>query len=166
MDIRRQLAYTENARLRLRETLEAHPEAFDYPFQTSGAYHTIGQLVAHLIGAEQRWTLGRLCGEPRSPRYEDAAAGAQAGLFKDWDAVRARTRAFVSGADGDTLARVITTELPQWGETVSLTLEEVVFHVCNHQTYHMGQISMALQQTGIDPPNFDYVFLKPTGGTE
>ena len=166
MDIQRQLAYTESARLLLRETLEAHPEAFAHPFQTGGAYHTIGQLVAHLVGAEQRWTLGRLYGEPRPPRYEDQTAATQEGVFADWDAIRARTQAFVSAADAETLARVIETELAQWNATAQLTLEEVVFHVCNHQTWHVGQISMALQQVGLDPPNFDYVFLKPTGGAE
>ena len=160
------MAYTENARLLLRETLEAHPKAFDHPFQTSGAYHSIGQLVAHLIGAERRWTIGRLYSEGRPPRYEDQAAETLAGLFADWDAIRARTQAFVSSADADTLARIIPVEMPQWSQAVQLTLEEIVFHVCNHQTWHVGQISMALQQMGIDPPNFDYVLLKPARGAE
>ena len=161
MDIRRQLAYADKTRALLRETLEAHPEAFDRRFETGAAYHTIRELTAHLVGAEQRWTIGRLYGEPRPPRYEDAPAETIAGLFADWETIRARTWAFVSSADAETLARVITVEMLQWSETVSLTLEEVVFHVCNHQTWHLGQVSMALQQMGVDPPNFDYVLLKP-----
>ena len=165
MDIRRQMAY-ESARLLLRETLEAHPEAFDHPFQTSGAYHSIGQLVAHLVGAERRWTIGRLYDEGRPPRYEDQAAETLGGVFADWDAIRARTLAFVSSADAETLARIIPVEMPQWSHAVRLTLEEVLFHLCNHQTWHVGQISLALQQRGIDPPNFDYVLLKSTGGDE
>ena len=164
MDIRRQVAYTENARRRLRETLAAHPEALDQPFETRAAYTTIGELVAHLIGAEQRWTQGRLYSEPRLPRYEDGAAGTLDGLFADWDAIRARTLAFAARADAAALSRVITTDLPQWGETVTLTLEEVLLHLCNHQTWHLGQVSMALQRQGIDPPNFDYVFLREEGG--
>nr|CAA9253393.1 hypothetical protein AVDCRST_MAG63-2035 [uncultured Armatimonadetes bacterium] len=161
MDVRRQLAYADKARLLLRETLEANPEAFERRFETTGPYHTIRELVAHLVGAEQRWTIGRLYGEPRPPRYEDAAAQTLAGLFTDWEDIRARTRAFASRADADTLARVIRFEMPPGGQTVSLTLEEVLFNICNHQSWHLGQISMALQQMGTDPPNFDYVLLRP-----
>jgi uncharacterized damage-inducible protein DinB len=162
MDIHRQVAYAENARRLLRETLAAHPETLDQPFETTAHHKTIGQLVAHLVGAEQRWTLGRLYGEGRPPRYEEEAAGTLDGLFADWDAIRARTLAFAARADAAALARIITTELPQWGETVTLTAEEVLLHLCNHQTWHLGQVSMALQRLGVDPPNFDYVFLRET----
>lgn len=160
MDIRCQLAYTENARRQLRETLAAHPETLDMAFETTAAHKTVGQLVAHLIGAEKRWTLGRLYGEGTPPRYEDAAADTLEGLFADWDEIRARTLVFAARADAAMLGRVITTDLPQWGRTVQVTVEEVLLHVCNHQTWHVGQISMALQRLGIDPPNFDYVFLR------
>ncbi len=160
MDIRRQLAYDENARRLMRETLAAHSEALDQLFETTAAHKTVGQLVAHLVGAERRWTLGRLYGEAAPPRYEDAAAQTLDGLFADWDAVRARTLEFAARADAEALNRVITTHLPQWGVGVRVTAEEVLFHICNHQTWHGGQISMALQRQSIDPPNFDYVFLR------
>jgi len=159
MNIRRQVAYTENARRLLRETLVAYPDTLDQPFETTAQHKTIGQLVAHLVGAERRWTQGRLYGEARPPRYEDGAAGTLDGLFADWDAIRARTLAFAARADTAALSRVITTELPQWGVGVQVTAEEVLLHICNHQTWHLGQISMALQRQGVDPPNFDYVLL-------
>ena len=38
----------------------------------------------------------------------------------------------------------------------------LVTHLFNHQTYHLGQISMTLQRYGIDPPNFD-ALLVPEG---
>jgi len=164
MDIGRQLAYTENARRQLRETLTTHPETLDVTFETTAAHKTIGQLVAHLIGAEKRWTSGRLYAEGMPPRYEDAAASTLEGLFADWDEIRARTLEFAARADAAMLGRVITTDLPQWGAQVRLTAEEVLLHVCNHQTWHTGQISMALQWLGVDPPNFDYVFLRDDEG--
>ena len=163
MDIRRQLAYTENARRLLHETLTAHPQTLDRPFETTAAHKTVGHLVAHLVGSERRWTLGRLYGEGPPPRYEDAPAGNLDGLFADWDQIRAHTLEFAARADADALGRVIQADMPQWGRTVRLTSEEVLLHVCNHQTWHTGQISMALQRMGIDPPNFDYVFLRDGG---
>lgn len=158
MDIRRQVAYAENARRLLRETLAAHPEALDRPFETLAEYPTIGQLVAHMIGAEQRLTQERLYQQDRPPRYEEQAAETQTGLFEDWDAIRVRTQAFARNADAGALAHVVNFALP--GETITVTAEEVLVHICNHQTWHLGQISMALQQMGIDPPNFDYILLR------
>ena len=144
----------------LHETLDTHPEAVSQPFETSAHYKTVGQLVAHLIAAEQRVTLGWLYTEPRPPRYEEQSAETLEGLFADWDTIRARTLAFAESADSAALGRVITTEIPPMGRTLQLTAEEVLLHLCNHQTWHLGQISMALQGMGIDPPNFDYVLLK------
>ena len=161
MDICRLLLYAENGRRLLRETLAAHPEAWDRPFETLADYATIQQIAAHMVGAEQRWTSQRLYNEPRPPRYEEQAAQTLEGVFGDWDVARARTLDFAERADAAALARVITVAMPQWGETVTLTIKEVLFHVVNHQTWHLGQVSMALQRMGIDPPNFDYPFLHP-----
>ena len=161
MEIRRLLLYAENARRLLRETLDAHPEAWDRPFETLADYTTVHQIAAHLVGAEQRWTKQRLYDEPRPPRYEDQAAQTLEGVFRDWDSIRARTIDFAERADADTLARVITFEMTQWARTATLTAEEALFHLINHQTWHLGQISMALQRMDIDPPNFDYPFLHP-----
>jgi len=160
MDIRLLLAYADNARRLLHETLNAHPDALTREFDTLSQYNSIPKQVAHLVGAEQRWTVQRLYDEPRPPRYEDAPGETLEGLFADWDAIRARTRAFVEAADAAALGRVITYTLPNWGNyTDQLTAEDILFHICNHQTYHLSQISMFLQMQQIDPPNFDYVLL-------
>ncbi|MDQ2800410.1 MAG: NUDIX domain-containing protein, partial [Armatimonadota bacterium] len=143
-----------------RETLAAHPGVLDKPFETIAQYSPISQLVAHMIGAEQRLTQERLYQEERPPRYEEQAAKTQEVLFADWDTIRARTLTFAERADTDALARVVVFGLPQMGETMEVTVEEVLLHICNHQTWHLGQVSMALQQMGIDPPNFDYVLLR------
>lgn len=161
MNIQKIMAYTENARLLLYETLDAHPEARNAAFETISRYQTITALVAHLVGAEQRWTIGRLYAEPAPVHYEEQAAPDWDGLKADWEAVRARTLAFV-GAESTDWGRIIIVDLPQWGQKMTLTAEEVVLQLCNHQTWHIGQVSMALQEQGIDPPNFDYVLLKPS----
>jgi len=44
---------------------------------------------------------------------------------------------------------------------VTLTAEDVLMHLCNHQTWHVGQISSAWQRVDVDPPNFDFIFLMP-----
>ncbi len=163
MDIRRLLTYTDNCRQVLQATLDARPDVFDTPFETTAEYRSIRELVAHCIGAEQRWVEQRLRGEVATARYEAQSAGTIHGIFADWAHVRARTRAALedihSVSHGSTLHTEIAFTLPQWHSTDILTVEEVYFHIFNHQIYHLGQISMALQQFGVDPPNFDYVFL-------
>ena len=163
MDIRRVLTYTDNCRRTLQATLAAHPEAVDAPLETIGEYKSIHALVAHCVGAEQRWTEQRLHGQAGSARYESCAAETLTGLFRDWEHIRAKTRAVVEAGRDTTQAprlhQEVVFSLPQWKHTDILTVEEMLFHVFNHQIYHLGQISMALQQQGIDPPNFDYVFL-------
>lgn len=163
MDIQRLLDYTDNCRRQLHEILAAHPEALDTPFETIGAYKTLHQLVAHCIGAEKRWTEQRLYGLPSSNRYEDHASETLTGLFADWEHIRAKTRAVIdasrSAASAPQLHHEVAFSLPQWGYTDTLTVEEILFHIFNHQIFHLGQISLVLQKNGIDPPNFDYVFL-------
>ncbi len=166
MDIRSLLAYSDNSRDLLRETLAAHPEALNTPIETISAYKSIGQLVAHMIGAEQRWTIQRLYAEPRPLRYEETPADTLDGLFADWDTIRARTRAFVEAASEPALQQRIAFSLPNWNNyEETLTAEQILFHIFNHQNFHTAQISMALQQGGIDAPNFDYIFLHRAGYT-
>jgi len=160
MTIPQQLTYADNACRLLRKTLAQHPDALRAEFPTLSQFNSIGKLIAHCIGAEQRWTLRRLYGEAQPPRYEDQAADALDGLFVDWEAIRERTRAWVAQADEAAWQQTVAIDLPHWNYTATMTKAEVLFHIFNHQTFHLGQISMALQQMDIDPPNFDYVFLR------
>jgi uncharacterized damage-inducible protein DinB len=162
MDIRLLLTYSDNCCRRLHETLIAYPEAFDSHFETTGDYKTIHALIAHCIGAEKR-CVERILGQPRSPSYEECAAGSLGGLFADWDHIRARTRSIIdNGHDASQPTQMhhkIAFTLPASGYADVLTVEEWLFHVFNHQTFHLGQVSMALQQKNISPPGFDYILL-------
>lgn len=37
--------------------------------------------------------------------------------------------------------------------------EDIILHICNHGTYHRGQIAKLLRAAGIAPPATDYIFL-------
>ena len=64
-----------------------------------------------------------------------------------------------SAASAPQLHHEIAFSLPHLGYTEMLTVEEILFHIFNHQVFHLGQISLILQQKGIDPPYFDYILL-------
>lgn len=46
------------------------------------------------------------------------------------------------------------------GETYTNTVQDILFHVINHSTYHRAQIASALKQSGSVPPVSDYIAYK------
>ena len=157
MEIRGLFAYSDNCRRLLRDTLSGCPHVFDRPFETTSAWRTIRLLLAHSIGAEERWITMRIGGQALPSDYEERAATTPAALFADADAVRAVTYRFLDGLEPGGLVRVVPVSLTDWRG--DLTVEQILFHIVNHENYHRGQIVMTLQRFGLDPPNFDYVFL-------
>jgi uncharacterized damage-inducible protein DinB len=160
MNIRQHLAYAEHSRELLHETLTAHAEVFDRTFETIAEYKTIRQLVAHIMAAEERWIEIRLQNHELPVHYEARAADTVDKVFADWETIRSKTRVYFASIGEYGLQNTIALDLPRWNYKGVLTVEEVFFHMFNHQIFHIGQISMALQHFQIDPPNFDYVFLR------
>jgi len=156
METRDLLAYGDGAIKKLHETLLANPEGFEVTFGTISKFKGVRELIAHLVGAEERW-YGHTQGKPPAARYEDNAALTMDGLFGDWQLRRDRLKEFYFGLDSAELTAPISVKLAYREEPVPMTPNQIVYQVINHQLYHTGQISMALQQASIDPPNFDYV---------
>jgi uncharacterized damage-inducible protein DinB len=46
------------------------------------------------------------------------------------------------------------------GDVFSNSVQDVIFHVINHSTYHRAQIASDLKANGIEPINTDYIFYK------
>lgn len=154
------LAYSDTCWSLLRKTLEEHPEAFDTPFKTTSDWNTIRLLLAHSIGAEERWITLRLQDLPLPVSYEKRVAATLDGLYADFATIRAATHAYIRGlAEGD-LEEEKAITLSQWHFSGILSRSDVLYHIVNHDNYHRGQVVMALQRMGLDPPNFDYCFLK------
>ncbi|WP_343531667.1 DinB family protein [Pedobacter sp.] len=49
------------------------------------------------------------------------------------------------------------------GNVFSSTVGEILMHVCNHGTYHRGQLAKMLKQAGFAVPLTDYIMLKRQG---
>jgi len=160
MNARQMLDYSDQSRIALRDVLRDQPDVFDMPIQTISDQKSIRLLVAHIAGAEERWIVGRIGGGVIAKSFEERAPVAVDAVFHDWEAIRARTHALVSSLDTAGLGGMIPVKLPAVGYEGKMTIEGILFQVFNHQTYHLGQISMALQQFGVDPPYFDYVALQ------
>ncbi len=46
------------------------------------------------------------------------------------------------------------------GEKFTNTIGDILFQVCNHYTYHRGQISAELRNFGLEPIPSDFIFYK------
>ncbi len=148
--------YSIRAQRLLYNFVLANPGCERLTIETTSPFKTVHDLLAHSIGAETRW-MARILGEPLpEPRYEENAPREIEALRKDWQRYRKRTMTIIQAATSEELLRQIPYTLPGWVENGSLSFEEMVYHVFNHENYHRGQCSMILQQNGFEPPQFDY----------
>ncbi len=46
------------------------------------------------------------------------------------------------------------------GEKFQNSVQEIMFHIVNHSTYHRGQIAAEMRKNGLEPIVSDYVFYK------
>jgi uncharacterized damage-inducible protein DinB len=46
------------------------------------------------------------------------------------------------------------------GQAFENSIQDILFHVINHSTYHRAQIATELKQQNIEPPATDYIFFK------
>lgn len=159
-DFRRLYRYSDNCWSLLGETLANVPhtsEIWHTRFDTLSQWNTVRLLLAHSIGAEERLITVRLQNQSLPVIYEERAALDWEGLYRDHQTIRAATYAYLDClTDAD-----LEDETEVWRIAHSaLTRADILFHILNHENYHRGQVVMALQRLGIDPPNFDYVLLK------
>jgi uncharacterized damage-inducible protein DinB len=157
MDIVSIFQYSTGVQRRLYDFLVDKPEAVAYQSDTIAEFKSVHDLLAHLNGCEQRWIV-RILDQPIPERYELRAPEATHELYDDWRRLRSITEAAARDADPAELARPLSVKLQTSSITFTLTVEQILFHIVNHENFHRGQISMLLQQQHIDPPFFDYVY--------
>jgi uncharacterized damage-inducible protein DinB len=158
MTIERLFGYSDRCRTLLGQTLAAAgDDVLHRPISTLGKFDSIARLLAHMNGSEERWVVLRLQNLPLPVPYEERAAATLDGLLADAVRLRAQTVAFWSAQAPQSLTERRTVTVA--GATRSLSVEDCLFHVLHHESWHRAQISMALQQFGIDPPNFDFCLL-------
>jgi uncharacterized damage-inducible protein DinB len=46
------------------------------------------------------------------------------------------------------------------GQSMTNTVQDILFHIINHSTYHRGQVAVDFRATGLEPLVTDYVFWK------
>jgi uncharacterized damage-inducible protein DinB len=148
------LRYSQAARPVLLHTLQTHRQHFTRPFETTGEFNTIRLQLAHIIAAEERWIFQRIQGKPVND-FENRAADTIEGIWEQWEPIRAETVRVVESQTPASLEKQLHVSMRNGSRT--LTMEQILFHIFNHEVHHRAQISLLIQQFGGDPPNFDSV---------
>ncbi|MCZ4245398.1 DinB family protein [Pedobacter punctiformis] len=111
------------------------------------------KLFSHVLNAQHVW-VSRIKGEV--PQY---------GV---WD-VHYRNEFEKISADNFTQIREILNNTPlnqmviyhnSKGDPYQSKVEEILFHLLNHSTYHRAQIATLFKKAGFEPPVTDYIMLK------
>jgi len=114
----------------------------------------IFQLINHLINAHQIWN-ARINSEEE---------------FEVWQINNWKDLLNINNDNYSETLRIIEVINPansieysnSKGLKFSSKINDILFHVINHSTYHRAQIATELKNCGIEPINTDYIFYKRT----
>ena len=128
-------------------------EEFRQPI--GGSFGSLSGTLVHAYGADWVW-LERLRGRsPRSLPEGDDALDFPA-LREKWSAIESERDAYVASLSPERLKESLA-YVNFAGESCEYRVDEVLFHIANHLTYHRGQITNFLRHLGAEPVATDLV---------
>ncbi len=140
------LTYNLWANERIGHLLMAHDEALLNAEQKS-SFPSITKTVLHLWDAEIIW-LTRLQGNSLSDWPSKSFTGGKAELLTGMVNTSTELLQFVKDKDESfQLQNLVYKNMK--GDAFENTVEEILFHLVNHGTYHRGQIITLLRESGL-----------------
>lgn len=119
--------------------------------QLSGSFGSLYIIMKHLVWAEKVW-LGRV--------DNDAVANMREldfpGLLEEWKATSAKWVSEVQQQAPEAFDQQVVYYTTK-GVEHSNTLTEIVIHLLDHATYHIGQMMNAVRSFGIEPVSTNYI---------
>ena len=170
MDVPSFYHYLTRARRDLWLALEAMPdEALSRAVIPGERFHSIKDLVFHVPSVEDGWLHGDIEHAPllaeSLPELYDAATGPNFApfpletLLDYWRAVEEATLAYLERLAPEELKRSVPVEDIEG--TPSFTVENLLWHVMQHEARHTAQIALLMRQLGVRPPSMDLLFYLP-----
>jgi uncharacterized damage-inducible protein DinB len=123
---------------------------------TGSSWDSVLGTMAHVLGAQRMW-LSRFIGDPLPAvpglaEYPDLPT-----LRAGMDELRAELEMYMAGLT-DAMLRADLTWVNSKGQPFTRPLWEPVLHLCNHSTYHRGQVATMLRQLGYQPVPTDLIY--------
>lgn len=125
--------------------------------QLDGSFGSLYIILNHLVWAEKVW-LGRVDNdELATMRSTDVA-----GLLDDWGTVTQKWSQMVRQQDAEFFSKTIR-YFNTNGDAFENSLAEIIVHLVDHSTYHIGQMMNAVRGFGIEPVSTNYIhYLRAT----
>jgi uncharacterized damage-inducible protein DinB len=140
------LAYNRWANERIGHLLMAQDEAVIYKEQQS-SFASIAKTVLPIWDAEVVW-LTRMKGETLTDWPSKTFNGGKAAMLKGFINSSSELLQFVK-EKGEPFQHEKISYKSLKGDLFENTMEEILFHVVNHGTYHRGQIITLLRECGV-----------------
>lgn len=129
-------------------------EQFVRPLGSS--FSSVRDTLAHLWVVEWVWLERFLGRSPRSiPAWVDEARTLDS-IRQGWNDVERGVRGYVAALNDQVLVQPLS-YVNIKGEPWTYRLEQALFHLVNHQTYHRGQVTTLLRQLGAPAVSLDYL---------
>ncbi len=146
MDIKEFIKYTKKAD-------EIMIEAFaDTGFSITEA----NTLWSHVLSAQHIWAKRMLNEQPTYAVWEVLSP-------ENFEVIYAANLALLEDVAATKSLDEVINYANSAGDVFSSTVGEILMHVCNHGTYHRGQLAKMLKQAGHAVPFTDYIMLKRQG---
>ncbi len=133
----------------------ANDRVVEFLTRSNGGTARALQVLDHILFAQEVW-LCRIKGR----RYEKPSSEL---LLADYANAFQKTYdeyfEFLSWLQEDELDSIVEYSDSK-GNPWSSSLRDIIMHVCNHGTYHRGQIAMLTRDAGGEPVSTDYIFMK------
>ena len=127
-----------------------------------GSYSSVQGTLTHVLWAEWVWLERWQGGSPKEVFARDAFASVLQ-LRARWQDIQASQEAFGDSLTQEQLLRVLRYTNRQ-GEVWEYALWRMIYHLCNHSTYHRGQVTNMLRLLGARPAATDFLVFWDEGG--
>lgn len=126
----------------------------DFGVKSGGLPGRSAELFSHILSVHHRWNH---CILEDTPKYE----GWQEHKLEDWEEIHYENQrsTFEIITNNDNFDRRIDYVNKQ-GETLTNSLQDILFHIVNHSTHHRAQLAAEFKAAGLDPLVLDYIFYK------
>lgn len=146
--------FNDWANARTQQAVESLPEEKLY-VDLKNSFGSIHGTLVHLVGAEDIW-LQRLNGAERGIFMKKEEYLTYASVKTKWKEVEAGLLHYISNVREEELPRTFTFYNLK-GELVSQKIWQSLQHLVNHSTYHRGQITTMIRQSGGTPVGTDLI---------
>ena len=128
--------------------------------QLHGSFGSLYIILNHLVWAEKVW-LGRVDRDTVATMKPSNVAG----LLEMWAEVNGKWSSLIHEMNTEDISREIE-YLTSTGDRFTNSVLEIVIHMVDHSTYHVGQMMNAIRGFGMEPVSTNYIHYLRAKATE